>query len=272
MGDDECRSVPGGGRKSLITFALIGSFVYLIRFFIKSPALSPITGPDNSNPRFASRETNGQDAMTHPAKTIVSPLVAATPPSGDGSQRRLFRFSQAWAWAKLRSGRAGSPERFIRARDNITSRPSPGNKEGLHKVMPQLRGDIDQLGSAATKPKRRQNAALQGLSRFTASRQTGECLGSGLPFGVRRRRRRFGSRRPVNSPQQVFAKSTHSPVTEALLHKEGLPAGLRGTGRKAACAAHERFGRLGHDPDSDRSLGQLFRQHLHDALGGLAVP
>jgi len=26
------------------------------------------------------------------------------------------------------------------------------------------------------------------------------------------------------------------------------------------------------EPDSDGSLGQLFRQHLHDSLGGLAVP
>jgi len=58
-------------------------------------------------------------------------------------------------------------------------------------------------------------AALHRLSRFLASRQTGECLGRGLPFGVRRRRRRFGLPRPVNSPPRRV-REVSPPVTEAL--------------------------------------------------------
>jgi hypothetical protein len=59
------------------------------------------------------------------------------------------------------------------------------------------------------------------LSRFAASRQTGECLDRGLPFGVRRRRRRFGLHRPVNSPPRRVRELSPQPVTEAL-RKRGL--------------------------------------------------
>ena len=102
--------------------------------------------------------------------------------------------------------------------DNNATRGFKGFKgKGSNYVMPQLRGEIDQLGSAATKPKRSRRAGtLQRLSRFAVPRQTGECLGSGLPFGVRRRRRRFGSRRPVNSPPRRVREVCPPPVTEAL--------------------------------------------------------
>ena len=78
---------------------------------------------------------------------------------------------------------------------------------------------------------------LTPFSPFSAApHQTGECLGSGLPFGVRRRRRRFGVHRPVNSPPRQVRKVSPPPVTEALPHYELQPK--KRLGHASADAKH----------------------------------
>jgi len=105
-------------------------------------------------------------------------------------------------------------------------------------------GDIDQLGFAATKPKRsrrvparRERAGtLHRLSRFAASRQTGERLGSGLPFGVRRRV-------PMKSgrPRRFRLHVYRSGCTGTSQSGEGVPAPLGPAGLVAALHRLSRF-------------------------------
>jgi len=62
---------------------------------------------------------------------------------------------------------------------------------------------------AASPSLRDSAAALQRLSRFAAPRQTGECLGSGLPFGVR-----WQSREAAPTPLSLATVRRSSPRFE----------------------------------------------------------
>ena len=105
-----------------------------------------------------------------------------------------------------------------------------GVKLGIErKVMPQLRGISTSLVLRRPSQSGVCAAALQRLSRFAAPRQTGECLGSGLPFGVRRRRRRFGLHRPVNSPpRRIREVSLASKTSDFRLQASGKEASRHG--------------------------------------------
>ena len=63
----------GRGRKSSTILILpIGSFVYLVLFFIESSPFSPVSGPNNPDDFLAECESDSHDSFWHAANTIIS--------------------------------------------------------------------------------------------------------------------------------------------------------------------------------------------------------